>query len=171
MLEGEDGAPFRAGPQCPLQGRLTRCAQPLSLRWVFRDASARGQSTETGRKRQSLAIVILRLVLCVLNLAFYRAKIEATRRGLPAHEVAAAVRAILAKPAAAFRALGERRDPMMRAGGGTTEGSAPGRGREFAARPHGGSRCAASRCVRQKPQSGGVREGRVLLPVGRMASR
>lgn len=122
MLEGEDGAPFRAGPQCPLQGRLTRCAQPLSLRWVFRDASARGQSTETGRKRQSLAIVILRLVLCVLNLAFYRAKIEATRRGLPAHEVAAAVRAILAKPAAAFRALGERRDPMMRAGGGNDGG-------------------------------------------------
>lgn len=47
--------------------------------------------------------------------ALYGAKIEATRRSLPAREIAAAVRAILAEQSAAFRALAERRHAAMRA--------------------------------------------------------
>jgi len=46
--------------------------------------------------------------------AFYGAKIEATRRSLPAREISAAVRAILAEQSAAFRALAERRFAAMR---------------------------------------------------------
>ena len=49
-----------------------------------------------------------------LILAFYGAKIEATRRSLPAREISAAVRAILAEQSAAFRALAERRFAAMR---------------------------------------------------------
>ncbi|WP_156964693.1 hypothetical protein [Methylocapsa aurea] len=41
--------------------------------------------------------------------ALYGAKIEATRRSLPAREIAAAVRALLDEQRAAFRALAERR--------------------------------------------------------------
>ncbi len=43
--------------------------------------------------------------------SLYRAKIEATRRrGLPAHEVAAAIRALLDEQSGAFRALTARKD-------------------------------------------------------------
>ena len=48
-------------------------------------------------------------------LALYGAKIELTRRSLPAREISAAVRAILAEQAAAFRELAERRHAAMRA--------------------------------------------------------
>ncbi len=41
--------------------------------------------------------------------AFYRAKIEVTRRSLPAREVSAAIRAILDDQSAAFQALADRR--------------------------------------------------------------
>ena len=48
-------------------------------------------------------------------LALYGAKIELTRRSLPAREISAAVRAILAEQSAAFRELAERRFAAMRA--------------------------------------------------------
>jgi hypothetical protein len=48
-------------------------------------------------------------------LALYGAKIELTRRSLPAREVSAAVRAILADQSAAFRELAQRRFAAMRA--------------------------------------------------------
>ncbi len=48
-------------------------------------------------------------------LALYGAKIELTRRSLPASEVSAAVRAILAEQSAAFRELAGRRFAAMRA--------------------------------------------------------
>jgi hypothetical protein len=47
--------------------------------------------------------------------AFYSAKIEATRRSLPAREVSAAIRAILDEQSAAFRALADRRGTASRA--------------------------------------------------------
>jgi hypothetical protein len=47
--------------------------------------------------------------------ALYGAKIELTRRSLPAREVSAAVRAILAEQSAAFRELAQRRFAAMRA--------------------------------------------------------
>ncbi len=48
-------------------------------------------------------------------LALYGAKIELTRRSLPAREISAAVRAILAEQSAAFQELAERRFAAMRA--------------------------------------------------------
>ncbi len=48
-------------------------------------------------------------------LALYGAKIELTRRSLPAREINAAVRAILADQSAAFRELAQRRFAAMRA--------------------------------------------------------
>jgi len=47
--------------------------------------------------------------------ALYGAKIELTRRSLPAREISAAVRAILADQSAAFRELAQRRFAAMRA--------------------------------------------------------
>jgi hypothetical protein len=47
--------------------------------------------------------------------AFYGAKIEATRRSLPAREVSAAIRAIFDEQSAAFRALADRRGTASKA--------------------------------------------------------
>jgi hypothetical protein len=47
--------------------------------------------------------------------AFYGAKIEATRRSLPAREVSAAIRAILDEQSAAFRALADRKGVASKA--------------------------------------------------------
>jgi hypothetical protein len=46
---------------------------------------------------------------------FYSAKIEATRRSLPAREVSAAIRALLDEQSAAFRELADRRGAVSKA--------------------------------------------------------
>jgi hypothetical protein len=49
-------------------------------------------------------------------MAFYGAKIEATRRSLPAREIGAAIQAIIAEQRAAMRALADRQQAAMQAG-------------------------------------------------------
>ena len=55
--------------------------------------------------------------------AFYRAKIEMTRRSLPAHEISAAIRAILDDQSAAFQALADRRGAASRASRARRQGA------------------------------------------------